>query len=441
MTARVPGGSPGVVEPMPPRRARCLALVDGEHYASVVRDALRGLPYDVVAAVMLGGTEKLRGGEDYGVPLADDLDAALAEHAPDVVFDLSDEPVLGPRERLRVASRVLAAGLPYAGPDFRFDPPALEPFALPSLSIVGTGKRVGKTAVSIHAARLLSEELDLVVVAMGRGGPPEPLLAETPPSTDELLALSRAGGHAASDYLEDAALAGVVTVGCRRAGGGLAGAVGASNVVAGARVAAERRPDLVVFEGSGAAFPPVETRRRLLVANASQPSELVTGYLNAYRILVSDLVVLTMAEEGVPHRELAAAVRGVKDVPVVACTLRPRPVVPVEGRRVAFFSTASDHAVERLAGHLRDAHGADVVLASPHLARRDALRDDLARVDGADAFVVELKAAAVDVVAEAAAERGVELILADAELVPVAGDVDGELRALAAAAREAVAVA
>ena len=124
-------------------------------------------------------------------------------------------------------------------------------------------------------------------------------MAETPPTLDDLLALSRGGGHAASDYLEVAALAGVPTIGCRRAGGGLAGAVVESNVLEGARLAAERRPDLVVFEGSGAALPPVETSVRLLVANAAQPPEVVAGYLNAYRILVSDLVVLTAAEEDV----------------------------------------------------------------------------------------------------------------------------------------------
>ena len=111
---------------------RALALIDGEHHASVVRDALAELPYDFVGAHVIGGTEKLRGGEeDYGVPLASDLEAALAELEPDVVLDLSDEPVLGPRERMRAASRVLALGVPYAGADFRFDPPALEPFELP----------------------------------------------------------------------------------------------------------------------------------------------------------------------------------------------------------------------------------------------------------------------------------------------------------------------
>jgi cyclic 2,3-diphosphoglycerate synthetase len=265
-------------EPPPAGSAqRCLALIDGEHYAPVVRDALAALPYDVAAAVMLGGTEKLRGGEDYGVPLLDDLDEALAAHRPDLVYDLSDEPVLGPRERMRLASRALAAGVAYVGSDFRFDPPRLESFELPSIGIVGTGKRVGKTGVSGHAARLWAEEHDVVVVAMGRGGPAEPVVAETPPTLDDLLELSRRGGHAASDYLEVAALARVPTIGCRRAGGGLAGAVVASNVLEGARLAAERRPDLVVFEGSGAALPPVETSVRMLVANAAQPPEVVAG--------------------------------------------------------------------------------------------------------------------------------------------------------------------
>jgi len=34
-----------------------------------------------VAAVLVGGTEKLRGGEDYGVPLDDDVESAIARRA------------------------------------------------------------------------------------------------------------------------------------------------------------------------------------------------------------------------------------------------------------------------------------------------------------------------------------------------------------------------
>jgi cyclic 2,3-diphosphoglycerate synthetase len=407
---------------------RALAIIDGEHYAPVVRDALASLPYEFAAVWLAGGREKLRGAEDYGVPVAADLEAAIAEHEPEVVVDLSDEPVLGPRERLRVASRVLAYGLPYEGADFRFDPPDFAPFGVPSLAVIGTGKRVGKTAVTGHLARLLSRERDVVVVAMGRGGPPEPEVAEVRPTLERLLELSRDGRHAASDYLETAALAGVVTIGCRRCGGGLAGAPGESNVLAGAALAAGREPDLVLFDGSGAVVPPVEVGARVLVTSTTQPPEVAAGYLNAYRILISDLVVVT----GGRDERLAAAIAEVDPaVSVIPVELRPRPDRPVAGRSVACFSTAPDGAHARLARHLHEVHGAEVVHVSGNLARRAELREEVTRVE-ADVYLIEIKAAAIDVVAEAALERGAEIVFVDNELVPVAGaNLEAELLALA----------
>ena len=416
---------------------RALAIADGEHYAPVVRDALAELPYEFLGVWLAGGTEKLLGGDDYGVLVVDELEAAIAELEPEVVVDLSDEPVLGPRERFRVASRVLALGLPYVGPDFRFDPPELAPYPRPSLSVIGTGKRVGKTAVTGHLARLLARDRDVVVVAMGRGGPRDPEVAEVRPTIQRLLELSREGRHAASDYLETAALAGVVTIGCRRCGGGLAGSPGATNVLGGAALAAEREPDLAIFDGSGAAIPPVDTGARVLVTSTAQPPEVVTGYLNAYRILVSDLVVVT----GGVDDALVEAIHDVKDVPAVPVELRPRPVEPVAGRRVAYFSTAPAHAHEAIERHLREEHGAEVTFVSGNLARRDALRDEISRAE-AEVYLVEIKAAAIDVVAEAALARGVEVVFADNELVSAGVlDLDTELIRLVeqAIAREAVA--
>ena len=226
-----------------------------------------------------------------------------------------------------------------------------------------------------------------------------------------------------------------MTIGCRRAGGGLAGATGESNVLAGAALAAEREPDLVIFDGSGAAIPPVETDARILVTSTSQ-REVATEYLNAYRILVSDLVIVT----GGLDEELVEAIHAVKEVPVVPVELRPRPAAPVIGRRVAYFSTAPAVAHEAIERHLREELGAEVVLMSGNLARREALREELARID-ADVYLVEIKAAAIDVVAEAALERGVEVVFADNELVPAGVlDLDTELIRLAdqAIAREAV---
>ena len=409
---------------------RALALIDGEHYAPVVRAALEELPYDFVAAHLVGGTEKLRGDLDYGVVLADDLDLALSELRPELVVDLSDEPVLGPRERFRLASRVLAAGFPYVGADFRFDPPELQPFPLPSIGIIGTGKRVGKTAITAHAARLYARDRKVVVVAMGRGGPPEPEVAKVAPDIDALLELSRAGRHAASDYLETAALVGVETVGCRRCGGGLAGSVSVSNVHQGAKLAVDLAPDLVLFDGSGAAIPPIETSRRVLVVNAATDRDVATGYLNGFRHLVSDLVVLTMAEEGSGWEELRDAAAELAPR-VLATTLRPHPAEPVEGRTVAFFSTAPESAHEMLAAHLRDEHGADVVHVSGSLSDRRTLIEELEHVE-AEIFLVELKAAAIDVVAEAARERGVDVVLAGSDVLSVDDqDFDAELVRLA----------
>jgi len=406
---------------------RALALIDGEHYADVVVDALRELPYDVVGAVALGGTEKLRGGEDYGVPLFESLADGLARSGAEIVVDLSDEPVVTARDRFRLASQTLAAGVPYTGADFRFDPVEFAPLDAPALAVIGAGKRVGKTAVAGHVARLLAQTRDVVVVAMGRGGPPEPVLVEEPPGLDELLARSRAGAHAASDYLEDAALARVTTIGARRCGGGLAGAPYTSNVEEAARMAAERRPDLVLLEGSGTAIPPVEAGARVLVAGASQDPELVAGYLGAYRVLLSDLVVIT----GGDSDALREAIAGVKPVPVVATRFRPAPAEPVDGRRVAVFTTAPERAHAEIREEL-ERTGAEITLVSGTLADRQALREDVRRAD-ADVFLVEIKAAAIDVVAEAAAERGIEVVFLGNAVEPLPGepDLDAELVRLA----------
>ncbi len=422
-----------------------MAIVDGEHYPPVVRAAFDELDDDVVAAVLVGGTEKLRAGEvDYGVPLVPSLEVAVERHAPDVVLDLSDEPVLGPRERFALASRALALGVPYEGPDFRFDPPTGVRSPLPTLAVIGTGKRVGKTAVTGYLAQRLAATRRVVVVAMGRGGPPEPETVLVRPTIDGLLELSRAGRHAASDHLETALVAGVPTVGCRRCGGGLAGAVAVSNVAEGLEVAVALEPELVLVDGSGAALPPVEADRRVLVTSAAQPVEVAAGYLNAFRARIADLVLVTMAEPGAPHAELAAAVREHvrAGVPVLRCVLRPRPLEPVAGERVAYFCTAPPEGHAALAAHLAEVHGARPTFVSGSLADRAALRDELARVD-ADVFLVELKAAAVDVVVEEAARRGARIVVAANDVVPLPGEpsLDVELERLAAEATRRVAEA
>jgi cyclic 2,3-diphosphoglycerate synthetase len=269
---------------------------------------------------------------------------------------------------------------------------------------------------------------------MGRGGPSEPEAIVVPPTVEALLELSRGGRHAASDHLETAALAGVETVGARRCGGGLAGGVFSSNVAAAARVAVELGPDLVVFDGSGAALPPIAADRTVVVVGGQQDPAVAAGYLNAYRLLLADLVVLTMAEARSGWETTRDAVRRVvpAGVNVVAVVLRPRPAADIRGRRVAYFCTASPAGHAALAAHLEDAHGAVVTHVSGNLARRDTLRDELAAVE-AEVFLIELKAAAVDVVAEFAVARKADIVLASNDVIPLPaeGDLDKMLLEMA----------
>jgi cyclic 2,3-diphosphoglycerate synthase len=179
----------------------------------------------------------------------------------------------------------------------------------------------------------------------------------------------------------------------------------------------------VLFDGSGAAIPPIAADRRVLVVGATQDPAVVGGYLNAYRILLADLVVVALAEEGNGWESVVEAVRRVArpGVEIVPTVLRPRPLSEVAGRSVAYFCTAPPPAHTVLAEHLRAAYGVDVVHVSGNLADRAALARELPEVR-ADVFLVELKAAAVDVVAEHALARGAEVVLAANDVVSVLPD-------------------
>jgi cyclic 2,3-diphosphoglycerate synthetase len=423
--------------------SRVLVLVDGEHYPPVVRAAIARRD-GVVGAALLGGTEKLSGDPSYGVPHVGGatpvaaLLAAMERFEPDEVHDLSDEPVLDARHRMRLAAHVLARGLPYVGSDFRFDPPPRPRLAThPSVAVIGTGKRTGKTAVAAHLARLLREDgAPPVIVTMGRGGPPEPEVID-PAATDlsaaGLLALVEQGRHAASDHLEDAITAGVVTVGTRRCGGGLAGTPVDDTFAAGVAVANGIATHGLLFEGSGTAIPPVHADATICVVGADADLELVTGYLGVYRVLLSDLIVVTMVEQpladsaialGAIVRELVTGEPAVVHPAVVHTVFRPVPLTPVSGRRIFFATTASGPAAEIMASHLEREHGAVVVGFSNQLGNRLALAADLERMEDAEVLVVELKAAAIDIAARTALERGMDVVFCRNDVVTVGGDGD-----------------
>lgn len=459
-------------------------LVDGEHYPPVVAAAVARLRdrYAVVGGVFAGGREKLRGAEgavgageggderaglaalaaETGLPqlvaveprgaaaheVLDAVRSILRGARADVLVDLSDEPVVGYRERFLLMSAALIEGAAYVAADTEVRPQRFDRLRhTPSLGVIGTGKRVGKTAISGWLCRRLDAarraDGGVAVLAMGRGGPPQPeVIQGRTLRHEDLLVASRAGRHAASDCYEDAILAGVTAVGCRRCGGGLAGMPFDDNVREAAPLLDGLGVALAVLEGSGAVVPPILADATLCVAAAGQPADYVAGYLGSYRLLLSDALVLTQCEP--PFAEpgavaaATAAVRGVAPgIEVVPTVFRPRPAGDVRGRRVAFFTTAPQAAGPRLAKALAEEHGAEVVLVSCDLGDRRRLPAAVARAAAeAEVFLTEVKAAAVDVVAEAAAAAGRELVFCDNEPVALAGDLGHTVDRLAALAAE-----
>jgi cyclic 2,3-diphosphoglycerate synthase len=231
---------------------------------------------------------------------------------------------------------------------------------------------------------------------MGRGGPAEPQLAKPHTTPAELLAIARSGRHAASDYLEDAVIAGIPTVGCRRVGGGLAGACVESNVSAGTALAIAQNPTSILFEGSGSMLPPVEVDATVCLVGSRDGA---LQHLGPFRLMRSALALVLPADDPSDHRRRPLVPR--QGDPDPACS-RGRRTLPA-GARVAFFTTGQ--------GDLSDA---DPVVTSRNLARRPELAAAIEHAirERCDVFVSELKAAAVDTVAEAAQRNGARLIWA-----------------------------
>ncbi|MDP9067145.1 MAG: 2,3-diphosphoglycerate synthetase [Actinomycetota bacterium] len=430
---------------------RYVVLVDGEHYPPVVQAALDDVVaegHEIAGAVLVGGREKLpaAGVEAFGdvaIRTGDDprvtLDEALRELSPDGVLDLSDEPVLDYRRRHELIAVALHHNLTYEGADFSFSAPPRPRLATkPSLAIIGTGKRTGKTALGGFTARTLTGAgVRPVIVSMGRGGPPEPEVMrgdEIEIGPSDLLELADAGKHAASDYIEDALLGRVQTVGCRRCGGGLAGGVEFSNVSEGVEVANELNGDLLILEGSGSAIPPVHADATGLVVAASVPLEYLAGYLGPYRLLLSDYVVVTMCEEpfGSPSQisqitsQVRTAFRGPRDrdeIRVVRTVFRPAPTRSVDGLKVFVATTAPKEASTPIRKHLEDEHGCKVVGITHSLSDRKKLEEEIADVrKEADILLCEVKAAAIDVATRSALACGMDVVYMDNVPVGIDGD-------------------
>ncbi|MGC1120954.1 MAG: 2,3-diphosphoglycerate synthetase [Candidatus Methanofastidiosia archaeon] len=439
-----------------------LALIDGEHYPQVTRDALRTIDGNVRAAVFLGGTEKIGSIEEltahFDIPvymggqlknILDVITTACSTHDIDQVIDLSDEPILDYISRLRIACTLMKQGVQYKGSDFLFTPPKYPRLLKhPSFSVVGTAKRVGKTALSGYIARSLrGSGYTPCIVTMGRGGPAQPEIIRgdsiklTP---SYLLEQANMGKHAASDHWENALISRVITVGCRRCGGGMAGVPFSSNVREGAELANTLSVTFVIMEGSGITFPPVETDRYVVIAGAHQPLEFIKEYFGPFRILMADLLILMMCEEPMASPQKVAAMQEAIDdikpgLPQAHCVFRPLPLQPISGRRVFLATTAPPSILETtLVPYLEQTYQCEIVKASPYLSNRPRMREDLQQfLPQADTLLTEIKASAIDVATREAVAHNCDVVFMDNVPQIVGGTVTNLEDTLVLLAKEA----
>jgi cyclic 2,3-diphosphoglycerate synthetase len=226
----------------------------------------------------------------------------------------------------------------------------------------------------------------------------------------------------------------VTTVGARRAGGGLAGRPVATNVREAAELAVRLGAGTVVLEGSGSAVPSVPWDAGILVVPATLPEEYLAGYLGPFRLLLSDLVVVTMATGPAGLENLPALRSHVRrlhgDARLIVTDFHPQPLGDVSDRDVFFTTTAPGPVAARQAGSLERDHGCRVVGWSAGLADRAELARELDAARGYEVLLTELKAAAVDVACERALARGAQVVFVDNRAVAIDGepDLEAELR-------------
>ena len=427
---------------------KMLCLVDGEHYLPVTQEAIDTLNnlehIDIVGAVFIGGTEKLRDesqdsySEKLGIPVQfakdkeipyDIIVEMIRKYDADTVMDLSDEPILDYPKRFKIACKVLNEGISYEGPDFKFEPTSqYDMMEKPSITILGTGKRIGKTAVSGFVSRLIDKKgYEPCVIAMGRGGPEDPEIVhgeDLEINAEFLLEQSEKGVHAASDHWEDALMSRILTIGCRRCGGGMAGEVFLTNMKKGAKLANEVKSKFAIFEGSGAAIPPIKTDKKIALVGANQPIENLTTYFGPYRIALGDLVILTMCEEPMCSDEKIAQIEEFvsevnPDATIISTVFRPKPLDDISGKNVLFATTVPEDVKDKLVDYLENNFKCKVIGTTAHLSNRPLLREDMEKyMDKADVMLTELKAAAVDVATKDALKAGLEVVYCDN--IPVA---------------------
>lgn len=206
----------------------------------------------------------------------------------------------------------------------------------------------------------------------------------------------------------------------------MSGDVFLTNMKQGAEIANEVESKFIIFEGSGAAIPPIKTNKDIVLIGTNQPILNITNFFGPFRIGLADLVILTMCEEPMTSPEKVKSIENFvseinPNAKIIPTVFRPKPLGDVSGKNILFATTAPDEIKDVLVNHLEKEYDCKVVGTTPHLSNRPLLQKDIDKyIDEADIMLTELKAAAVDVATKDSLEAGLGVVYCDN--IPIAID-------------------
>jgi hypothetical protein len=299
---------------------------------------------------------------EAGAPAA--VKRAAAEFSPRAMVDLTESDL---EYRFVWANEALQLGLEVHGADFRLWPPALRGGAVPTVTFVGAGPAVGKTAAIVSFLEEAKAKRKTAAVVLDLGGPSYPEMVDGPgdaPAAGRLLSFHRDGRKVGGDHYLIATATGVPAVGCSFAGTGLTG-VPLNSLLGDAFVfAAEAGGELVVVEGSGRAMPPTTGALCFLVNVRTEPGKL-RAFPFAYQLRRAAAVIATGFEPSPDTRTVGNLEKAVKAANEQASFCYGRMVATAVGKpdfKEAVVVTARpEGAREDLGSHWRKVLGGAVV--------------------------------------------------------------------------------
>jgi len=322
---------------------------------------------------------------------------AAAEFAPRALVDLTESDL---EYRFSWINEALQLGLEVHGADFRLWPPVLRGGDAPTVTFVGAGPAVGKTAAILSFLEEVKARYKTAAVVLDLGGPAYPEVveaAEAASASGRLLSFHRDGRSIGGDHYLIAIASGVPAVGCSFAGTGFTG-VPLNSLLGDALVfAAEAGGELTVVEGSGRAMPPA-TGVLCFLANVRAEPESLRTFPFAYQLRRAAAVIATGFERSPAPKtidDLRAAVKAVNERASFCYGRMVATPVGKAGFREAMVVTARpESGRDGLAAHWRKMIGGTVieVLGGDQFPPGGATAKSLRRSAGKAGILVDMAA-------------------------------------------------